>query len=418
MQRKEVKVEEEFENSEGEYEEIEGSEGEYEEDSSESSEEEHEESEGNEDGIEENGGEPEEGTEDNGENSEETDDPETDDPEIWHSLSTIGFSKYEISTHGRVKNIRGRILSHWKNDDGYACIKITNDEGKSKHNRVHGLLGKLLLGCDGKIITPDHINRNRLDNNIKNLRPATRLKQLENRVIYKKRERRVTQTSKNGKTKIWASPIEAQKALKLPENSVGRACKSGKLLHDCLWEYTDDKDLDGEIWKSTKDVFPEWKEVLISNFGRIRRTWGLLKGYTSFGFPQSGYLSTKVCQESDDEYVPIYVHRLVCACFNGRNDLWVNHLDGDKKNNKIENLEYATPTENLNHAIAIGLLDPSTSKTCSIKVRQFTVNGIFVKEFNSMTAAAKEMKVSKQGISCACKGKIKTSAGHVWKAVQ
>ena len=55
------------------------------------------------------------------------------------------------------------------------------------------------------------------------------------------------------------------------------------------------------------------------------------------------------------------VHRLVMMAFNpveNMNELEVNHIDGNKKNNKIENLEWCTASENQIHAFKTGLNKP------------------------------------------------------------
>lgn len=48
-------------------------------------------------------------------------------------------------------------------------------------------------------------------------------------------------------------------------------------------------------------------------------------------------------------------YRLVIEAFRGIKELFVNHLDGNKYNDRIENLEYCTHRENIDHAIALGL---------------------------------------------------------------
>lgn len=58
----------------------------------------------------------------------------------------------------------------------------------------------------------------------------------------------------------------------------------------------------------------------------------------------------------------VYVHRLVAEAFTDARDETVNHIDGNKLNNALDNLEWCTYSENNSHAFATGLKKPSGGK--------------------------------------------------------
>lgn len=69
---------------------------------------------------------------------------------------------------------------------------------------------------------------------------------------------------------------------------------------------------------------------------------------------RDGYLQTMLLGD-DGRYHTKKVHRLVCSAFYGKSNLEINHKDGNKLNNHLENLEYCTHSENVQHAFDNGL---------------------------------------------------------------
>ena len=107
-----------------------------------------------------------------------------------------------------------------------------------------------------------------------------------------------------------------------------------------------------EIWKTIED-FPGYE---ISDRGRVRN-----KKTNSImipGISKQGYLHVGLRKNGVRKNV--YIHRLVASSFLGKNDdLVVNHKDGNKSNNSLENLEWCTDSENIKHAYVTGLKKPS-----------------------------------------------------------
>lgn len=74
-----------------------------------------------------------------------------------------------------------------------------------------------------------------------------------------------------------------------------------------------------------------------------------------------------------------FVHRLVLKTFNpvdGMDNLQVNHIDGNKKNNHLENLEWCTPAENIRHAYKVGLKSVKGIKNPACRLTEENVREI------------------------------------------
>ena len=109
----------------------------------------------------------------------------------------------------------------------------------------------------------------------------------------------------------------------------------------------------------------EWKQIAgyediyeVSSEGQIRRTTGgqgaIAGKVRKPSISPSGYPTLNLCKDGVTK--GHMVHRLVAEAFHGASDLQVNHINGIKSDNRADNLEWITASENTRHAIATGLM--------------------------------------------------------------
>lgn len=85
---------------------------------------------------------------------------------------------------------------------------------------------------------------------------------------------------------------------------------------------------------------------------------------------KKGYLKVRLQSAGNDKTIPI--HRLIALNFipNPENKKTVNHIDGNKLNNRIENLEWATQGEQISHAYKLGLRSGAGDLNPNSRVRR------------------------------------------------
>ena len=139
-----------------------------------------------------------------------------------------------------------------------------------------------------------------------------------------------------------------------------------------------------EIWKGIQG---HEENYFISNIGRIRSA-GILVHFQGKLYPKKPKILKTVNNGNGYLYVTIsvnnkrknyYLHRLVASAFveNPHTKKWVNHKNGIKSDNCVNNLEWCTPSENQRHAVRTGLKKSGGDTFNAIKVINLTTKEIF-----------------------------------------
>ena len=187
----------------------------------------------------------------------------------------------------------------------------------------------------------------------------------------------------------------------------------------------------------------EWRDIKgyeglyqVSNLGKVRSLDRYINARNKKKRMINGTLLRLRFNNSNYNIVSLYkdnvqdirfVHRLVAETFipNPEDKPQVNHIDGNKTNNCVNNLEWCTRSENNRHAWKTGLnkvsdnqrkaASQSAKERFSKKIVQYDLNGNFIKEWDSMSEAQRQLNIWHESIGKCCKGKIKTSGKYIWR---
>ena len=127
-----------------------------------------------------------------------------------------------------------------------------------------------------------------------------------------------------------------------------------------------------------------------------------------------GYYSIFLCKNGKKEAMT--VHRVVAKTFidNPLGLPQVNHKDGNKLNNKVDNLEWVTAKQNTEHAWENGLKKGGECLYNTQPVYQFDLNMGFIKKYNTQAEAEKITGIHQGDISRCCNKKRNKAGGFIW----
>lgn len=181
--------------------------------------------------------------------------------------------------------------------------------------------------------------------------------------------------------------------------------------------------------------FEEWKPIegyenylAVSNYGRIKQYERIVN---------SGNGAKRIIRERilDKVYKGSNGYSYVCPRINGDNfTLWIhlsvaqafipnrwklpqiNHKDENKENNCVWNLEWCTRLYNTNYGTRNERISEKMKQIKGKPIRQYTLDGQFIAEYDSLVDASKETGILKTSICNCLKGRSKNSGGFLWQA--
>lgn len=321
------------------------------------------------------------------------------------------YAPYCVNEEGIVINSKtGAILSQ-RDHCGYRLVTL-RIAGESKPCLVHLLVIRAFHGPPPPRHSCDHIDRNRSNNHISNLRWATSQEQRQNSSAHRRPggQRAVTLTDLNGNVTHFASVVTAMTVVApdrhATSSGVYKALAKGHPIHGHTWKYatfsaTNIVPIPSAFVGGTRGYSVSEEGYVKTPTGRLSRGTLRLTGYVSISIDQKEYR----------------VHRLVAAAHLPKPDGadTVNHIDGNKQNNHATNLEWTTAAGNSQHSFAHGLSKVSSGR----KVKRQTLSNGRQEVFASVREAAEATGDVRRScnITACCKGRQKSAYGFIWQYV-
>ena len=151
-------------------------------------------------------------------------------------VTIAGYPNYKVSNFGNVKSITTQlIMKGTKRSNGYFNVSLTNNEDKS-NKTIHRLVANAFIDNPLEKKNVDHIDHNRLNNHVSNLRWATSTENNQNRSMHSNNKSGITGVIWNKERKKWRAYITKNKVIKyigcfINKEDAIRARQEAEVLH-------------------------------------------------------------------------------------------------------------------------------------------------------------------------------------------
>ena len=339
--------------------------------------------------------------------------------EEWGNIND--FNNYEVSTFGNVRNKKtGRILKS-SNNGGYFYVNLSKIKGNYK--LVHRLVAETFIENPQHKAHVNHKDKNSLNNHLSNLEWAS---PKENNIH--KSAGVIQRTNQN--LTVWRIDLQSGERLEkytsiylaskwILEKGLSTNLNSIKASISCSirgvyktsfgfkWELDKGYSFDNEIWKEINIENEDTTGYYISSLGRFKNRKGVIM--SEYKPHHSGYIYLRV---NIKKYA---LHRLVALAFieNLENKPFVNHIDGNKLNNKVDNLEFVTCSENNLHNYKIGLTNGHKRK-----IVQYDLEMNEIKKYDTIKEASIISNISLSCIKDVLKTTQRSTKNFIFKYLE
>ena len=288
--------------------------------------------------------------------------------EEWKNMFPPFENVFMISNYGRIKNLKtNHIKAQQISSTGYMSCKLNTSENKKTFD-IHRVVAKLFIGECPKGNYVNHKDGDKKNNKVSNLEyvtPSQNSIHARNTGLIKKQRPSI---------KVDISKIET---IDIPDYS----------------DYCMDKD--GNLYSKVTKI--------------KLRTHSEPTGYVRLTLQEKGKKNRK----------HFYQHCMLAKLFipNPKNLPFVNHINGNKHDNRIENLEWCTASENMKHNSKLKEAKGIKTIAKAKKVHQINDNDEIIATFKSIKEASEKTNVCYNHIIDVCSGKRKTAGTFKWKYV-